>query len=81
MEQTESTAYQPQCLASEARPLVVPLAEAERFKHYVGLSPARARKLHLKEGFPLRFRGTGARRSAYVVLEELSAWWKRQNAE
>src|SRR5689334_1256800 len=65
----------------EARPVVVPLAEAKRFKHYVGLSPARARKLHLTEGFPLRFRGEGGRRSAYVLLEEAFAWWKRQHCE
>lgn len=65
----------------ESRPIAVPLADATRFKHYVGLSPARARKLHLTEGFPLRFRGDGARRSAYVLLDESSAWWKRQNDE
>jgi len=65
----------------ESRPVVVPLADPTRFKHYVGLSPARARKLHRTEGFPLRFRGDGARRSAYVVLEELATWWKRQQCE
>lgn len=65
----------------ESRPIVVPLADTTRFKHYVGLSPARARKLHLTEGFPLRFRGDGARRSAYVIVEELAAWWKRQQCE
>lgn len=66
---------------AEARPLVVPLADAERFKHYIGLSPARARKLHLLEGFPIRARGKGARRSYYVVMTEAEAWWKRQSAE
>jgi len=44
-------------------------------KHYVGLSPARARKLHVTEGFPLRFPGDGARRSPYVILDEVEKWW------
>jgi hypothetical protein len=65
----------------ESRPIVVPLADAKRFKHYIGLSPARARKLHLMDGFPIRFRGDGARRSAYVLLDEVAAWWMRQNCE
>lgn len=65
----------------EARPLVVPLADAERFKHYIGLSPARARKLNLLEGFPIRARGKGGRRSYYVVMSEAEAWWKKQSAE
>ena len=65
----------------EGRPVTVGLAEAARFKHYVGLSPARARKLHRTEGFPLRVRGTGARRSYYVVLAEAEAWWKKNPTE
>jgi len=58
-----------------ARPVVVPLADARMLKHYVGLSPARARKLHVTEGFPLRFPGDGARRSPYVILDEVEKWW------
>lgn len=65
----------------EARPLTVPLADAERFKHYFGISPARARKLHLLEGFPIRARGNGARRSYYALMSEVEVWWKRQSAE
>jgi hypothetical protein len=66
---------------SESRPVTVGLADSDRFKHYVGLSPARARRLHRTEGFPIRVRGKGARRSYYVVLDEVEAWWKKQPAE
>ena len=68
-------------LGAAGRPLVVPLAEAERFQRYVGLSPSRARKLHRTEGFPIRARGKGARRSYYVVLTEVEQWWLRQPPE
>lgn len=83
METNDPTTHEtpPPYRYAESRPLVVPLADATRFKHYVGISTARARKLHRTDGFPLRFRGDGARRSAYVVLDEVSAWWKRQHCE
>lgn len=64
-----------------ARPVAVPLANAMRFQHYTGLSPARARKLHRTEGFPIRARGHGARRSYYCILSEVEVWWKSQQAE
>lgn len=67
--------------ATEAQPVAIGLADAERFKHYVGISPARARLLHRTEGFPLRVRGAGARRSYYVILIEVESWWKKQAAE
>ena len=71
----------PKGLRAEAAPVAVPFADPDKFSHYVGLSAARARKLHRTEGFPLRARGKGARRSYYVVLSEVEAWWKKQNGE
>lgn len=65
----------------EARPVAIPLANAALFKHYTGLSPDRARKLHLSEGFPLRARGAGGRRSWYAIVDEVARWWAKQQGE
>lgn len=64
-----------------ARPVVVPLADAAQFKHYFGISAARARKLHQFEGFPLRARGKGDRRSWYAIVDDVAAWWRKQAGE